>query len=134
MPANVIAAASEQTLAGTLLGRAVQVRFVPVGYTFDYGDGATQTSETGGSTWEALGVGQFTPTDTTHPYRERGTYTVTATVAFAPFVNFGSGWRAVAGTVSATSGGYGIQILEVHTALVEHTCIEDPTGPGCPAS
>ena len=38
-PTNVVAAASEQYIAGTLLGWDVTVRFMPAGYVFDYGDG-----------------------------------------------------------------------------------------------
>ena len=44
MPTNVFAAASEQRIAGTLLGWDVTVRFVPAGYVFDYGDGSTSVS------------------------------------------------------------------------------------------
>ena len=47
-PTNVVAAASEQYMTGTLLGWNVTVRFVPDGYVFDYGDGSTERSATGG--------------------------------------------------------------------------------------
>ena len=41
MPTNLLATASEQRIAGTLLGWDVIVRFVPAGFVFDYGDGVT---------------------------------------------------------------------------------------------
>ncbi len=131
-PTNVVAAASEQYLTGTLLGWDVTVRFVPAGYVFDYGDGSTARSTTGGTSWAALGQAQFTPTATSHAYRERGTYPIGVTVQYAASVDFGSGsWRPVAGYVTASSGGYDVQVLEARTALVGKTCLENPGGPGC---
>ena len=131
-PTNVVAAASEQHLTGTLLGWDVTVRFAPAGYVFDYGDGSTARSTTGGTSWAALGQAQFTPTATSHAYRERGTYPIGVTVQYAASVDFGSGsWRPVTGYVTASSGGYDVQVLEARTALVGKTCLENPGGPGC---
>ncbi len=132
MPTNLLAAASEQRIAGTVLGWDVTVRFVPVAYVFDNGDGTTTRATTGGASWTTLGQGQFTPTATSHAYRARGTYPVSVTVEYAASVDFGSGtWRPVAGVVRAEAAGYGVRVVEVRTALVDRTCVEDPTGPGC---
>ncbi|MGC5223046.1 hypothetical protein ACPW96_10660 [Micromonospora sp. DT81.3] len=132
MPTNVVAAASEQRIAGTLFDFAVTVRFVPAGFRFAYGDGSTRTSGTGGTSWAALGQADFTPTDTSHVYRTRGTYPVSVTVLYSASVDFGTGnWRPVPGFVEATTGGYDVRVVEVHTGLVDRTCIENPTGPGC---
>jgi len=131
-PTNVVAAASEQYMTGTLLGWDVTVRFVPAGYVFDYGDGSTERSATGGTSWASLGQAQFTPTATSHAYRERGTYPVSVTVEYAASVNFGSGtWRPVTGLVTASTGGYDVRVVEARTALVAQTCVENPGGPGC---
>ncbi len=131
-PTNVVAAASEQLMTGSLLGWDVTVRFVPAGYLFDYGDGSTARSTTGGASWAILGQPQFTPTATSHVYRERGTYPVGVTVQYAASVDFGSGtWRPVTGYVTATSGGYDVRVVEARTALVDQTCVENPGGPGC---
>jgi hypothetical protein len=131
-PTNVVAAASEQYLTGPLLGWDVTVRFVPAGYIFDYGDGSTARSSTGGSSWASLGQAQFTPTATSHAYRERGTYPVSVTVQYAASVDFGSGtWRPVTGFVTASTGGYDVRVVEARTALVDKTCLENPGGPGC---
>ena len=103
-----------------------------LGQVFDYGDGSTARSTTGGTSWAALGQAQFTPTATSHAYRERGTYPIGVTVQYAASVDFGSGsWRPVAGYVTASSGGYDVQVLEARTALVGKTCLENPGGPGC---
>jgi len=132
MPANFVASASEQHLSGELFGQPVVVRFVPAAFLFDYGDGTSRTAPTGGATWPALGQAQFTPTATSHAYGERGTYAASVTVRYSASVDFGSGsWREVAGFVESTTGGYGVRVVEVRTALVDRTCLEDPTGPGC---
>lgn len=132
LPANVVAAASEQRLNGELLGWDVTVRFRPAGYVFDYGDGTTLRTATGGAAWAAAGQPQFTRTATSHTYRARGTYTASARVLYSAAVDFGSGvWRPVSGYVTAESGAYRIEVLEARTALVDRTCAEDPRGPGC---
>lgn len=132
MPTNVVATASEQIMAGTILGWDVTVRFVPAGFVFSYGDGTTMRATTGGTTWERLGQAQFTPTPTSHVYAARGTYPVSVSVQYSPSVDFGSGtWRPVAGFVTATSGAYDVRIVEARTALVDRTCLENPRGPGC---
>lgn len=132
LPANVVAAASEQRLNGELLGWDVTVRFRPAGYVFDYGDGTTLRTATGGTAWAAAAQPQFTPTATSHTYRARGTYTASARVLYSAAVDFGSGvWRPVSGYVTAGSGPYRIEVLEARTALVDRTCAEDPRGPGC---
>lgn len=131
LPTNVIAGASEHTVAGTLFGRPVIVRFTPVGFRFDYGDGATSTSSSGGASWAALGQAQFTPTPTSHTFTSPGEYTVTVSVAYAAVVDFGVTTRAVNGTVVASAAPQTLRVLEARTALVDKTCAQNPRGPGC---
>ena len=131
MPTNFVAAASEQAIPGVLLGYPVTVRFTPTAFVFSYGDGTSARSATGGATWAQVGTAQFSPTDTTHVYRERGIYSASVAVEFAASVDFGTGWIPVDGVVTASSGAYPVEVVEVHTALVDRTCEEDPTGPGC---
>lgn len=131
MPANFVAGASEQQLAGVLLGYPVTVRFTPTAYVFSYGDGSTLRAASGGTSWEASGVAQFTSTSTSHVYAQRGTYATGVTIEYAAAVDFGTGWRPVDGVVTARSADYPVQVVEVRTALVDRTCIENPRGPGC---
>ncbi|WP_158597305.1 hypothetical protein [Microbacterium telephonicum] len=131
MPVNFVVSASAHEVAGTLFDLPVTVRFTPVGYTFAHGDGTSRTSTTGGRSWSALGVPQFTSTDTSHAYAERGTFTATTTVQYVADVDLGSGWTRVPGTLSTPGGTATLRIVEARTALVERTCLEDPTGPGC---
>lgn len=132
MPANVVATASEHRLSGSLLGYDVVVRFAPAAYVFDFGDGTTLRSSSGGATWQRLGQAPFTPTSTSHVYADRGTYPVRVTVQYAAWVDFGVGtWFPVQGLVSSSAGGYDVRVVEVRTALVDRTCLEGPAGPGC---
>jgi hypothetical protein len=132
MPANFVAGVETQTIGGALFGRAVSVRFTPVAYVFDYGDGTLSRTTSGGATWASLGQAQFSATPTSHAYGARGAYVASVTVEYAAAVDFGVGrWFPVTGVVSVASGGYPVQIYEVRTALVDKTCAENPSGPGC---
>lgn len=132
MPTNIVATASEQRIPGSILGWDVTVRFVPAGFVFEYGDGDVARTAGGGATWQRLGQAQFTPTATSHVYGARGTYPVSVTVQYAAAVDFGSDvWRPVAGYVTAATGGYSVSVVEVRTALVDQTCLENPRGPAC---
>ncbi|MBB2976823.1 hypothetical protein FHX49_002409 [Microbacterium endophyticum] len=132
MPTNVVASATEQRMAGRVLDYDVTVRFVPQRFVFSYGDGSSKVSETGGASWRELGQAEFTSTPTSHSYGASGNYSASVTVEYAASVDFGSGnWRAVPGVVESTASGYGIRVVEVHTALVDKTCLENPSGVGC---
>lgn len=135
LPTNLIAAASPQTIPGTLFDEDVLVRFEPAGYIVDYGDGTSTRTTTGGATWDALGLTQFSPTATSHVYAEPGTYTVTATVQYTASVFYVSfdwdTWWPVTGYITLTGAPYEVRVLEARTALVDHTCTETPAAPGC---
>lgn len=131
LPVNVVAAAGTSQREGELFELPVTVRFEPVSFRFDYGDGATRDVASGGATWEASGAAQFTPTDTSHVYAERGTYTVRAAVSFRVDVDFGGGWERVPGVLVLPAGESTVEVFEAHTALVERSCHEDPHGTGC---
>lgn len=131
MPANFVTEAAEQQLTGTLLGYPVTVRFTPAAFVFSYGDGAALRAASGGTSWEASGAAQFTPTSTSHVYAERGSYVTGVTIEYAAAVDFGAGWQRVDGVVTARSAGYPVEVVEARTALVDRTCLENPSGPGC---
>lgn len=131
LPANFLASADAQTVSGRLFGLPVKVRFSPEAFDFDYGDGSTRTTTAGGRTWSELGQPQFTPTDTSHVYAERGAYQAHVDVRYAAELDLGIGWFPVPGQVTATGPDREIRIFEVHTALVAHTCAQAPSSPGC---
>lgn len=132
VPANFISHASEQVVAGVLLGRPVEVRFTPVGYAWDTGDGGRIESNAPGAAWKSLGQRELTDTATSHRYAERGYYTVRPTVTYAAEYRFdGSGWISVAGTLDVDGTPREIRVVTVETRLTRGTCIEYPNDPGC---
>lgn len=134
MPMNSIAGSEAHTVAGDLFGLPVSVAFTPAGFRQDWGDGTMSESGTGGASWPALGQAEYTPTATSHAYAQKGTYTLTITALYTAVVDFGPyGTRPVDGVVSAPGASREIRVVEVHTALVQSDCTENPAAAGCPA-
>ena len=131
MPTNFIAVAAEQTRTGTILGVPITVRFTPVAYDYRYGDGSTATLDAAGQTWAMLDQAQFTPTPTSHSYRNRGTFLADVDVRYTAEVDLGSGWFPIDGQLTTDGPAREIRILEARTALVAHTCLEHPAAAGC---
>ena len=131
LPANFLSSAKTETIPGTILGRALKIRFTPVNYAFEYGDGEKRDSSTPGTAWDTGGQAQFTPTDTSHVYKEPGTYTVTVTVTYTADIDLGTGWIPINGTLNGPPASQQIRVVKAHTALVQNTCTERPSAPGC---
>lgn len=132
VPANFVAEASSEVVSGTLLGRTAEVRFTPVGYRWSYSDGAVVESASPGASWTDLGVAEFTPTDTSHVYAERGEYTVTLEVVLSAEYRFGgSGWQPIAGVLAVAGDPVPVLVGEVDTVLTNGDCRANPSGPGC---
>ena len=68
LPINFYAVASVNVKSGMLLGYPADVRFTPIGYHWDYGDGTATTVRSGGSSWAALGLAEFSATPTSHVF------------------------------------------------------------------
>ncbi|MGG7450832.1 hypothetical protein ACQ3HE_08055 [Plantibacter auratus] len=130
---NVIAAASGHTRTGTLLGQVAEVNFIPVGFTYDYSDGDTTTTRTGGSTWAALGLAEFSKTPTSHRYTTVGTKTITVEVEYAAEYRIGdSEWLPVVGTLSIpTEEPHAVQIVRNSTVGVDKPCRPGKPAIGC---
>lgn len=131
LPTNFVSAASAQTTTGALFGVPVTVRFTPVAYVYDYGDGSSATLTDPGRTWADLAQAQFTPTPTSHVYTRRGTYLAAVDVRYAAEVDLGTGWQSVDGVLTADGPASEIRVLNAYTALVGRTCTERPDAPGC---
>ncbi|WP_146116760.1 hypothetical protein [Microbacterium sp. MYb64] len=131
LPANFLSSAKTETIPGTILGRALSIRFTPVNYAFDYGDGERRDSAGPGTAWDANRQAQFTPTNTSHVYKEAGRYTATVTVTYTADVDLGSGWIPIRGTLNGPPAAQEIRVVKAHTALVLGTCHERPSAPGC---
>ncbi|GAA3943378.1 hypothetical protein [Microbacterium soli] len=128
---NFIADAADHTRSGTLFGYAITARFTPTSFVFHYGDSSTRRTGSAGASWQDLGLAQFTPTDTSHTYAERGTYSAHVDTAYTAEIDLGTGFFPIAGTLTIPGMSQEIRIYEARTALVAHTCTETPSAPGC---
>ena len=129
---NFVAQASAHEQTGELLGQPADVRFTPIGYGWDYGDGTAGTSTHGGATWQRLNIREFSDTDTSHTYETTGEYTITPNVTYAAEYRYaGSGWLPVDGTISTPGAPTTATAWIIRTALVAKNCLEDPEGIGC---
>lgn len=132
MPLNTVSTSETQTVDGALFGFPVSVTFTPAGFRHDWGDGTVTETSTGGASWSALGQAEYSPTDTSHAYTAKGTYTLNTTAYYRAVVDFGPwGTRTVDGLISAPAASRDIRIVEVRTALVQYDCVEAPSSPGC---
>ncbi|MFF2371667.1 hypothetical protein [Agromyces sp. NPDC058110] len=133
LPANFVSSVSgTQLVAGSLLGRPAEVRFTPVGYAWASSDGGLVTSAGPGATWTELGLREFTATDTSLVFAERGTFEVQPTVTFEAEYRFdGSVWRSIAGTLDVPIQPRTVVVGAVDTVLVVGDCGARPDGPGC---
>lgn len=132
LPTNFFAAASAHTLSGSLLGFPANVRFTPVGYRWDYGDGTSRYSATGGSTWAAQNLPEFSETNTSHSYRETGNYAIRLTVEYAAGYRFaGQAWQDIGGTLAVPAAPLAVVAAQARTVLVDRECTRNPGGPGC---
>ena len=132
LPANVYSDASVHSVAGSLLGSPATVRFTPVSWLWDYGDGTTATLATGGAPWSDLDAREFDATATSHRYDRRGIYTVTLTVEFRAEYRVGAGaWTAIDGTVPLAAAPITVTATRATTVLVDRDCRHRPFRIGC---
>ncbi|RIJ51002.1 hypothetical protein DZG00_10550 [Clavibacter lycopersici] len=132
-PVNLFTDAPVQVVDGVLLGRPAQVRFVPVSFSWDHGDGTSTTVEGPGASWRELGQQDFTATDTSHVYASLGDRQVMLTIAYSPSYRFdGDAWQQIPGTLPVQIGPVTIHVLQGSTVLVGGACGTRNAGPGCP--
>jgi hypothetical protein len=130
---NTIAGATGHTRTGTLLGQVAEVNFIPIAFTIDHGDGTTTTTTSGGDTWAALGLAEFSRTPTSHRYTSTGPKTITVEVEYAAEYRIGdSGWLPVIGTLQIpTDEPHTIQIVRNSTIGVDQPCRPGKPTIGC---
>lgn len=130
IPTNFVATATDHVQQGTLLGQPIEVRWRPVAFTFDYGDGTAVTTEDPGALWVGTDD-DWTATATTHEYQSRGEYAATVTITFEADIAADGGWSSVPGTLDVAAPTESVRIFEVHTVLTRGDCIDYPDDPGC---
>jgi hypothetical protein len=132
LPTNFIASASVHTRSGLLLGFPADVRFTPVAYRWNYGDASSARNATGGASWAALGLPEFSDTATSHVFDTRGVVTIESAVEYGAEYRFaGQPWRAISGTIAVWARPLAATAGDAKTVLVERDCLRGPFGPGC---
>lgn len=132
LPANFYALVDPQVVPGQLLGQSADVRFTPISWLWDYGDGATATRTTKGGTWAALGLREFDATPTSHTYRTPGDYTVRLSIRYRAEYRIGGGaFVPITGTIVLPANELRITAGGAKTVLVDRDCTVAPRGPGC---
>jgi hypothetical protein len=132
LPTNFIASAAVHSRSGVLLGFPAEVRFTPVDFRWDFGDGQGRESSDGGATWAALNLPEFSDTPTSHTFTGAGRYSISLSVVYSAEYRFaGIPWRAVRGTLSVPTSPIGAVIAEAHTVLVNRGCAGNAAGAGC---
>jgi len=132
LPTNYYLSAGVNVQSGTLLGAPASVRFTPAGYRWIYGDGASSTTGTPGSSWAAAGLPEFSTTATSHVYEEAGTYQASAEVNWAAeYTLDGATWVPVEGTLPLPAPPLSGVTTDPSTVLVARDCIRNTSAPGC---
>ncbi len=129
-PTNFYATAETHTMDGELFDSAIQVRWTPSSYIFDYGDGTVEETEASGSAWRGAEE-SWTETATSHMYSSTDDVTASVTVVFTAEVNAGAGWFAVPGTLPVEAPEVSVKVFEVDTVLTDGDCMANPSAAGC---
>lgn len=130
---NFYATGDAHVVTGTLLGLPASVRFTPIAWHWDYGDGTASTSASPGGTWAQLGIREFDAAPGSHLYTAKASYTVGLDIEYAAEYQYaGQPWLPIAGTLVLAANDLAITTWNVKTVLVAEDCLDDPSGPGCP--
>lgn len=132
LPTNFIGSARVHIVSGSLFGLPAEVRFTPFSYDWNYGDGASQTTNTLGSRWENLGLAEFSPTATSHVYRQVGSYNIGLRVHYrAEYRYVGGQWYSIEGELTAPANTAVLMAFNAETVLTADDCNGRPSAPGC---
>jgi hypothetical protein len=132
LDANFYSVVGQQLVHGRLLAQPATVRFTPVGWHWNYGDGTVVVRPTKGATWAAQGLQDFDRTPTSHVYEAEGEYVIHLTIDFRAEYRFGSsGFTPIPGIINLPANDLHITVTGAKTVLVNHDCVANPAGPGC---
>lgn len=132
LPVNLVGPAGSVVADGTLLGAPAQVRFSPVAWRWDHGDGTAAAHPLAGASWAQSGLPEFAATATSHAYTSPGRRLVTLAVTVVAEYRFdGGGWLPVTGMLTVPVSEFELVVATADTVLVERDCRVAPAGPGC---
>ncbi|MDO4916736.1 MAG: hypothetical protein Q3974_03865 [Rothia sp. (in: high G+C Gram-positive bacteria)] len=114
---NIFAKSGEQRFNDNIMGENVEIKAIPISYTFNYGDGTTVTTTNPGysvgSQWDVR-------TPTSHQYKKPGKYIYTVTTTFrGEFRVPGGPWQVVPGTSNRVSTPQGVDVWRVKAGNVD---------------
>ncbi len=101
----------------TLFNTPVTIEFIPSSVQWNYGDGATASTDTVGASWANLNQPANTTTQTSHTYTTGGTYTVHATIHYRAVVHVNAARINANGTVQQTITSAPITTYRFSTVL-----------------
>ena len=132
LPTNFYATGGVRVVTGELLGYPASVRFTPVRWHWNYGDGDRASKSERGSTWSSQNAREFDTTRTSHVYDRAGTYYIDLDVDYTAEYRFaGGGWVSIDGTLTLPANRLVATAGSAKTVLVEEECTRNPRGPGC---
>lgn len=130
--ANFYSTVKRHIVEGELLGNPALVRYTPVAWHWNYGDGSSLESDAPGQSWDDLEQPEFTRTGTSHVFDQTGAREITLTVYFTAEYSFtGTDWVAIDGQVEAAADPIEATIGTAKTVLVSGTCEAGSEAPGC---
>lgn len=116
---NLTAPTGAQIVEGVLFDAPVRVRFIPVRWVWTWGDGEQSTSTTGGATWAAQSLPEFSVTPTSHRYSREGRYEVSVRIAYAAEIKTPDGWAVVDGSIIGPASTTQVTVVRTGSVLVE---------------
>jgi len=132
LPTNFWTESGSEIQNGLLLGREALVRFTPISFLFDYGDGAVVTRSSPGGSWTALGAAEFDETALSHVYARPGRYLIQSQVGFGIEYQYAGGsWITMNGSIVSASGTLEAVAGTASTVLVSSDCAQKPAAIGC---
>jgi len=132
LDANFYATGGASVKTGELLGFDAAIRFTPVRWRWNFGDGDGVTRASPGASWAAQDVEEFDRTPTSHVFDQTGTFTITLEIDYSVDYQFnGSGWVPIEGILTVDSNQLVATAGSAKTVLVDRDCAQNPRGPGC---
>lgn len=130
--ANFYSTVKRHIVEGELLGNPALVRYTPVAWHWNFGDGSSLDGDTAGASWDDLEQPEFSRTETSHVFDETGAREITLTIDFTAEYSFtGSEWVAIDGQVETAAEPIEAKVGTAKTVLVSGACSAGSNAPGC---
>ena len=129
---NFYSTARPHSVRGELFENRALVRYQPVAWHWDFGDGTHLDSETAGASWDDLGQPEFTKTETSHVFDDVGERHITLQIDFTAEYSYDGGtWTPIDGLLHVDTEPIDAVVGSATTVLVGDDCTAEPTAPGC---